>query len=208
MINASRYKIIIIVSYTDAKHESFHGAADVVYYLGLGFNKVNKYFKFPRGQNDESEHGHMDGHDTDRPVHLMENGHEDMMESGHDDMMESGHDDMIHSGHKDIGEHGSEHSGHGGHAMHYLYSAQLNHMSYKMTSRPLLTQYCEIPKGDFCEIRANSMQTFPTICRQEYCSCTQMINITLGQVRIVLIVRWYSDDVILLCLTPTRGNCF
>ena len=170
----------------------------------MGFNKVNKYFKFPGEQGDKSEHGHLDGHDTDRPVHLMENGHDDMMEGrhdgmkdtghkdigGHKDMMEVGHDNMKDGGHKEIGghesnEHENEHSGHGGHAMHYLYSAQLNHMSYKMTSKPLLTQYCEIPKEDFCEIKANSTQTFPSSCRQEYCSCTQILNITLGQVSII-----------------------
>ncbi len=89
---------------------------------------------------------------------------------GHNPTDSSGHD-----GHSSAG-------GHSGHALHYLYSPQMNHMSFILNTRPLLTQYKEIPNEEFCVIHPNHYPSHQKHCEHEYCQCTQVIHVGLGQV--------------------------
>ena len=136
--------------------------------------------------------GHHGGHDqgTEKPTMHNTTSKDDHM--GHDGVGYSspapgGHDNTgghNTGGHGGTGGHGTggNKDPHAGHATHYLYTAQINHQSFTTTSRPPLTQYDEISKNEFCEIPANSTDTYPKHCKHKYCSCTQIINVDLGQV--------------------------
>ncbi|XP_071491136.1 uncharacterized protein [Diadema antillarum] len=69
---------------------------------------------------------------------------------------------------------------------HHLYSPQLNHVSFKFAPAPPLTQSADIPAEDLCE--ASDVLNMTERCTEEYCECTHVITVQLGQtVELVLI---------------------
>ncbi|XP_072045930.1 uncharacterized protein [Amphiura filiformis] len=60
------------------------------------------------------------------------------------------------------------------------YTTHLNFVSFKMPPSPLLTQYDDIPKKEFCYFEENLGKREQ--CASEYCSCTQILKVELGQV--------------------------
>ena len=67
---------------------------------------------------------------------------------------------------------------------------QLNYVSFKRPPSPLLTQSDDVPEDDFCD--ANETLAARDECITQYCTCTQMIKVGLGQVRLsILTLREY-----------------
>ncbi|XP_022095251.1 laccase-like [Acanthaster planci] len=68
-----------------------------------------------------------------------------------------------------------------------LFSAQINHVSFRPPKVPLLTQSREIPRTEICrfEKEASKIQR----CKNEYCECTHVLEVELGQVVELVIVN-------------------
>ncbi|XP_072034762.1 uncharacterized protein [Amphiura filiformis] len=104
---------------------------------------------------------------------------------GMDHMAPGGHDEHVVSG-----GHGDAHAGH---ELHYLYNAQINHMSFRMNNRPPLTQFKNIPSEEFCEVKPNEYPSHPRHCEHQYCQCTQVLHVNLGQVVELVLVDEGQD---------------
>ncbi|XP_071494140.1 uncharacterized protein [Diadema antillarum] len=76
---------------------------------------------------------------------------------------------------------------------HHLYSPQLNHVSFKFAPAPPLTQSADIPAEDLCE--ASDVLNMAERCTEEYCECTHVITVQLGQtVELILIDEGVTFD--------------
>ncbi|XP_072045969.1 uncharacterized protein [Amphiura filiformis] len=65
---------------------------------------------------------------------------------------------------------------------------QLNYVSFKRPPSPLLSQLDDVPKEDFCD--ADETLAARDDCINQYCTCTQMIKVDLGQlVEIVFVAE-------------------
>eukprot|EP00057_Strongylocentrotus_purpuratus_P006763 XP_011661237.1 PREDICTED: laccase-2 [Strongylocentrotus purpuratus] len=73
---------------------------------------------------------------------------------------------------------------------HHLYSPQMNHVSFNFFSAPPLSQ--EVDPSELCD--ANDVLNM-THCATEYCACTQVLTVELGEtVEIVLIDEGLTFD--------------
>ncbi|XP_072045967.1 uncharacterized protein [Amphiura filiformis] len=63
---------------------------------------------------------------------------------------------------------------------------QLNYVSFKRPPSPLLSQLDDVPKKDFCD--ADETLAARDDCINQYCTCTQMIKVDLGQVVEIVLV--------------------
>ncbi|XP_013407117.1 uncharacterized protein LOC106171353 [Lingula anatina] len=98
-------------------------------------------------------------------------GHSNMGNSAMDD---SGmdHSNMVHSN--------MSNSGMGHHEMdssaHHIHSPQINQITMTFPPKPLLSQFNEIPEGQFCN------HTTHTNCMHGACECTYLLEVEYGQV--------------------------
>ena len=61
-------------------------------------------------------------------------------------------------------------------------STQINHVSFKPTAVPPLTQASDISGFEICTVEET--EAMRGHCQQEYCECTHTIEVELGKVRI------------------------
>ncbi|XP_072044921.1 uncharacterized protein [Amphiura filiformis] len=71
------------------------------------------------------------------------------------------------------------------------YTTHMNYVSFKIPPSPLLSQYGDIPKKDFCYI--DEYPAGREKCTREYCSCTQILKLELGQVVELVLVSEGSE---------------
>ncbi|XP_072045772.1 hephaestin-like protein [Amphiura filiformis] len=71
------------------------------------------------------------------------------------------------------------------------YTSQLNYHSFHTPPSPLLTQVGDIPEEEFCD--ADETLATKDECIEQYCACTQIIKVDLGQVvELVLVGEDFS----------------
>ena len=59
-------------------------------------------------------------------------------------------------------------------------SPQMNHISFKLPSVPLLTQSQEISEFELCSFE--STMAVQEHCKKEYCECTHVLHVEIGKV--------------------------
>ncbi|XP_072046495.1 uncharacterized protein [Amphiura filiformis] len=66
---------------------------------------------------------------------------------------------------------------------------QINQVSFKIPSSPLLTQLADVPKKDFCDAEERwETALIGDRCSEEFCNCIQTIKVDVGQVVEIVMV--------------------